>query len=118
MKYRALDGAGDYQFGRTGLLLTDTPQVVAQAVLTRLRLWTGQWFLDADEGTPYMDGILGYGTQDTRDILTRARILGTPGVTEITRYSSSVQGRSMLVTAEIQTQYGTATINSTTETTR
>lgn len=111
MRYRALSPEGDYQFGRAGLFLTNTPEAVAQAITTRLLLWAGEWFLDSKEGTPYKESILGYGTQGTRDVAIRERILGTPGVNQLLSYSSSVdRSRKMTVTALVDTIYGAATI--------
>src|SRR5260364_424406 len=54
MRYRRLDAAGDYAFGR-GLsdFEQDTPEAVAQAVKTRLALRFGEWFLDTSDGTPW-----------------------------------------------------------------
>lgn len=111
MKYRALSPTGDYQFGRSGIFLTDSPEAVAQAIQTRLGLWTNEWFLDATEGTDYMGKVLGHGTQDTRDLEVKSRILGTPGVVELLSYSSSVVGRSMRATATASTLYGTTTVS-------
>src|SRR5260363_151880 len=53
MRYRRLDAAGDYAFGR-GLsdFEQDTPEAVAQAVKTRLALRFGEWFLDTSDGRP------------------------------------------------------------------
>jgi hypothetical protein len=111
MRYRALSDTGDYQFGRAGIFLTNTPQAVAQAILTRFHLWTNEWFLDAQEGTPYLSDIIGHGTQGTRDIAVKERILGTPGVTSILDYQSSVTAdRKMTVTALVDTQYGVTAV--------
>ena len=110
MRYRALDANGDYQFGRAGIFLVNTPQAVAQAVLTRLRLWTGEWFLNDQEGTDYEGRILGYGTQGTRDIEVKERIAGTQGVRTILSYKSTMSGRAFSVTALIDTPYGVATV--------
>lgn len=111
MRYRALSPAGDYQFGRAGLFLTDTPEAVAQAIKTRLLLWAGEWFLDTTEGTPYVQSILGYGTEGTRDLAFKQRILQTPDVQSITQYSSTVDAsRKMTVTATVQTTFGPATV--------
>ena len=109
MRYRALSTTGDYQLGRSGLFLIDSPAAVAQAIKTRLLLWAGEWFLDTDEGTPYEQSILGHGTQGTQDMAVKERILSTPGVTQITQYSSSVSGqRKMTVTATVEMLYGHA----------
>lgn len=114
MRYRALDAAGDYTMGAAGQFLKDSPSCVAQAILTRLRLWAGEWFLDLSEGTPYKEQVLGYGTQGTRDLAIKERILGTPGVTELLSYSSSVSpDRKMQVVARVQTQYGEASFTAT-----
>lgn len=113
MKYRALSATGDYQFGRSGIFLTDSVEAVAQAILTRLQLWAGEWFLDDREGTDYQGKILGYGTQGTRDQEIKTRILETPGVVELIAYSSSITDRQMKVAAEVRTQYGTTTITTT-----
>lgn len=107
MRYRALDANGDYVAGRNGQFLVNSPQCVAQAVMTRLKLWAGEWFLDSSEGVPYWTDILGYGTQNTRDFAIKDCILNTPGVTGILDYSSGVDAqRKMTVSVTIQTQYG------------
>lgn len=107
MKYRALTATGDYNMGASGQFLLNSPAAVAQAVLTRLRLVEGEWFLDNREGTPYPSQVLGYATQGTRDLAIKERILGTQGVTEIIAYSSSVdRNRTMTVFARINTIYG------------
>lgn len=90
-------------------MLVDSAAAVAQALRTRLALWAGEWFLDASEGTDYEARILGAGTQGTRDMAIRERILGTPGVREIVTYSSSVDSaRKMTVSVLVDTPFGTA----------
>lgn len=111
MRTRALSPTGDYQFGRSGIFLIDSPEAVAQTINTRLNLWAGEWFLDSEEGTPYSNGILGYDTQTTRDILIKDRILNTPGVVEIVSYSSVVENRRLIVNCTVSTQFGTTSIN-------
>lgn len=112
MKYRTLTADGDFQFGRTGIFLQDSPEAVAQAILTRLRLWTNEWFLDSEEGTPFEERILGYGTQGTRDLSIKQRISETQGFLRFVSYQSRVDAaRKMTVTAVVDTIYGTATVN-------
>jgi len=102
MRYRKLSNSGDYQLG---VWLENTPETVAQAVLTRLKLWRGEWFMDTSEGTPYMQNILGHNT--SYDLELKARILGTQGVVELTDYSSVVdRDRNLIVTCTLSTLYG------------
>lgn len=109
MRYRALDAAGDGTFasGFTQFLV-NSPAAVGQAVLTRLLLLTGEWFLDTSEGTPYSTDILGTGTQTTYDLAIQDRILNTEGVVGIVNYSSvnPAGTRRLTVQATIDTIYG------------
>ena len=106
MLYRALDINGDYQLG---VFLSNTPSAVGQAVLTRLRLWRGEWYLDVTDGTPYLQDILGFNT--AYDLEIQSIILNTPGVSGISNYSSSVNSqRSLSVNCTINTVYGSTPI--------
>lgn len=109
MRYRKMSADGDYLFGSRSSWLINSPEAVAQAVLTRLRLYAREWFLDQRAGTD-LDLILGAGTQGTRDFEIRRRILGTPGVRSIVAYSSTMEGRDFQVSATIDTIYGQITI--------
>jgi len=110
LRIRATDPDGDYVFGRPGNFLVDTPAAVAQVIKSRLGLQTGEWFLDTQEGTPYRESVLGYGTQLTRDAAIQSRILDTPGVQEIAEYSSTEVNRSLSVTATVNTDFGSAVV--------
>lgn len=116
MRYRALDENGDYSFGQGSTnFLVNSPEAVAQLVTTRLKLWTGEWFLDTTEGTPYQSQVLGTGTASTRDLAIRERILETQGVTGITDYASIVDPttRAFTCAATIDTIYGQTTLTAT-----
>lgn len=116
MRYRKMDANGDYTFGhQQNDFYRDQPEAVAQAVKTRLALFTGEWFLDVTDGTPWTSQVLGKYTKDQYDAAISDRILGTQGVTQIDSYSSTVNtaARSLTVTATIDTQYGTATLTAT-----
>jgi hypothetical protein len=105
MRLRQQDANGDYVLGQP--FLVDSPQLVAQLIATRLRLWRGEWFADTSDGTDYMGGVLGERYNKNPDSVIRARILSTPGVTAIVQYSSDFDGTSRLftVTALVQTQF-------------
>lgn len=109
MRYRQLDANRDMTFGLGGLnFLTNTPATVAQAILTRLLLITGEWFLDVTEGTDYGGAIVGNHSQAEADAEIRRRILGTQGVTALVSYSSTLANRKLTVAALVDTVYGQA----------
>lgn len=113
MRYRKLDVNGDRVFGGDQqAFLIDSPEAVGQAVLTRLRLNLGDWFTDTSDGTDWKTKVLGKYTENKRDPMLRARILGTTGVTSIVSYSSSFDPntRQFNVTCTLNTLYGQVTI--------
>lgn len=116
MRYRKLDGQGDYSFGRSQAnFYIDQPEAVAQAVQTRLMLFTGEWSLDTSDGTPWRTEVLGKYTQNAYDLVLKERILDTPGVEALTSYSSSLDRgkRALSVRATISTIFGNASVEAT-----
>lgn len=106
MRYRKLDANGDYSFGRgLGDFYIDNSAVVAQSIVTRLKLWTGEWFLDVTEGTPWIQEIVGIRAPTTYDAAIRDRILKTNGVLSLESYTSSrnTVTRKLTVTARVKT---------------
>lgn len=113
MRYRKLSASGDFTIGSGQDFYINTPDAVAQAVLTRLRLWRGEWFINTTDGTPWNQEILGKRQRGkSPDGAIKKRILGTEGVREILSYSSNFDGntRNLTVNATISTIYGEATI--------
>lgn len=115
MRYRKLDANGDYTLGTGADFYQDQPEAVAQAALTRLALFTGEWFIDTSDGTPWRTDVLGKYTKDAYDTVISQRILGTPGVNSIAKYSSVINGakRTLTITAILDTIYGAAYLNGT-----
>jgi len=109
VRVRKLDKNGDMSFGNgQDDFWRDVPDGPAQCVKTRLMLWTGEWFLDLNEGMPWNTQVLGYYTGTTRDPAIRARILGTQGVKGFTNYSSALdrEPRAFSVNCLLDTVYG------------
>jgi hypothetical protein len=120
MRYRKLDANRDMQFGHSaGDFWHDQPEGVGQSVMTRLLLFTGEWFLDTTAGTPWggfplndlvvrQGRILGVHTQLSRDAAIRERIVTTDGVFTLNNYYSAVDPdtRAFAVGATIDTIYG------------
>ena len=113
MRYRALDAAGDMQFGRgASLFLRNSPEAVAQAIRTRLLLFQGEWFADTAAGTAWNSRVLGERTEDARLPELRARILGTPGVRALLALAAGFDAgaRRLRVAADVDTIYGAARV--------
>lgn len=108
MRYRREDANGDMVFGGDlNAFYIDVPEAPAQAVMTRLGMGLGEWFLDTSDGTPWKTQVLGFYTGSTRDLVIKQRVLGTPGVTDIQNYSSQVSPRrAFTVSMQLNTVYG------------
>ena len=114
MRYRAQDLDGDYRFGN-GMadFHIDNAEAVAQAIMTRLRLWVGEWFLDTAEGTPFEQAVLGTGKMNSVEPAIRDRILDTEGVDEIVSFQLiwDSNARRLELIAEVNTIYGPAPLS-------
>jgi hypothetical protein len=112
MKYRQLDANGDYTFGGgQAAFFINSPETVAQAVVTRLKLNLGEWFLDTSDGTPWETKVLGKYTGSVRDPVVKSRVLGTLGVVSISNYSSQVNPqRAYSVNMQLTTVYGAVVV--------
>jgi hypothetical protein len=114
MRYRKLDADRDMVFGHGQAdFYRDVPNAPAQAVGTRLRLISGEWFIDVTEGVPYQVSALGTGKRDTIEPMFRQAILRTQDVTGISAWSSSFNpdSRTYTVAATIDTIYGAIQLN-------
>ncbi len=114
MRVRRWSESGDYVFGRGSFdFLVDSPDAVAQSVKTRLALSTGEWFLDTEEGTPWLRDILGSGNEQSYGPALRARILETPGVKEILSFDDAFdrENRKITITITIDTIYGQTSLS-------
>ncbi len=114
MRYRKLSADGDYTFGNGQKdFWRDVPEAVGQACKTRLLLWLGEWFLDIEEGTPYMQGVLGKHSVELANTTIQDRVHGTQGLTDITNYVSAKNPdtRSFGVSFTIDTIYGPSEVD-------
>lgn len=112
MKVRKLDEDGDMCFGHGSAdFYEDCADGVAQNVRTRLSLWRGQWFIDTEEGTPWIQQVLGH--RAVAEAVLRSRILETPGVVDITSFETvfNPETRKLTVSVTIETNYGAATVS-------
>lgn len=113
MRYRKLDADGDFSFGHGQRdFYRDVPEAPAQAVVTRLGLWEGEWFLDTNEGTHWKTEVLGKNTAPTRDIVVITRTADTQGVNRVLAYNSDLgrDTRGFVAAITIDTIYGETTV--------
>jgi len=110
MKYRQLSPTGDYQFGHGQAdFFVNNANGVAQLILTRLKLFQGEWFLDFTQGTPWEQEIVAVKVpQVVRDTALQTVITQTQGVNNLLSYSSLVDPntRNMRVAAIVNTIFG------------
>ena len=109
MRYRKLDENGDYGFGvGVNSFLINSSEAVAQAVLTRLKLWVGEWFADTSDGTGWNHSILGKRSGNLYELTLRQRVLETPGVQSIEEFTGNLdpETRKLTVSIVLNTIYG------------
>lgn len=114
MKYRKLDKNGDSCFGHgVDDYHIDSAEAVTQSVLTRLRLWRGEWYIDKLEGTPYLQEVLGKNTEASSVVALKRRILETEGVLRVLSISAQQDPDTRKATFEIviDTKFGEVSIH-------
>jgi hypothetical protein len=117
ISYRQLGPNSDPEFGQGSLNFLTDIYAVAQAILTRLRLFQGEWWEDLNDGTPVWQQILGVGNAQGRtqqiSLILQQRVLGTPYVTGISNvqatFNSSTRAFSFYCIA--YTPFGTVAIS-------
>lgn len=113
MRYRKLSPSGDMTFGKQQANFhTNSPEAVGQAVMTTLKLWRGEWFLDQSVGVPYTAEVLGKGTRASLEPALRTAILNVPDVQAIEAFDVAIDPdrRAVSIKTTIETLYGTAQI--------
>lgn len=91
------------------LQMVDAAGQVAQQLKIKLKLWAGEWFLDTEFGTPYLQEILGKQlTLSGALAAIRTSILEVEGVRQILRfdYNFSNATRVLTVDFEVDTPFG------------
>jgi hypothetical protein len=120
MKYRRLDSTWDMCFGRGNAdYLVDSvenPEAVAQAIKTRMLLFTGEWWMNIRDGLPLWQKILGQRVTNKsiidRILVDRIRGLKLPNnikaITNISNTSSTLDGdtRAYSFSCVVDTVYG------------
>lgn len=115
--YRQLSATGEPQWGQGAANYLSDVDAVAQAVLTRLSLFQGEWWENLEEGVPLWQSILALGGISTRQqeisLILRDVILGTPYVTGTSNMQINFDSNLRVETfyAEVQTQFGSTLVS-------
>lgn len=94
MIYRRLDADHDWVFGGGINDFLSGVDAVSQAIDTRLRLYTGEWWEDTMDGIPMWNAILGKwpmsgNKKSVADMVITQRIRETQGVTAVVNVAST-----------------------------
>ncbi len=73
-------------------------EATRQAVICHLRLFLGEYFLDAIRGTPWFQSILGKTSRDIAEANIKQRIVSTPGVLGLSRFEITNDAKSRKIT--------------------
>lgn len=110
----ALDSSHDLDLKNLDLRMVDQAAQVKQQLLIKLRLWTGEWFLDTDFGTPYLPSVLGKQlTLSGAVAALRTSILEVSGVDKITdfSYKFDAASRKLKINFTAVTPYGSVEVS-------
>ena len=102
----------DLIISNNDLVMVDGVERVRQQIAIKLKLWTGEWFLNTEFGTPYLTEILGKQISLSGAIAAlKMAIMDVEGVDSITRfnYDFSRTNRSLSVSFDVSTEYGIVT---------
>lgn len=105
----ALTDSHDIDTASLDVRLADGAEQVKQQLIIKLKLWRGEWFLDTEFGTPYLQSILGKQlTLSGAVVALRKSILEVEGVRKITsfNYTLNNQTRVFQVAFEAETPFG------------
>lgn len=105
----ALDNSHDIKTSNLDIVLVDLAEQVRQQLLIKLKLWTGEWFLDTEFGTPYLPSILGKQlTLSGAVAAIRKSIMEVEGVRQIVAFSYKFDNaqRKLNVSFTADTAYG------------
>lgn len=110
----ALNSDHDLDVKGIDLWLVDGAEQVRQQLLIKLKLWVGEWFLDTEFGTPYLQSILGKQlTLSGAVAAIKKSILEVEGVLTIQEftYDFSSSARKLTVDFSVNTAFGVVEVS-------
>lgn len=109
MRVRALDGVGDWKFGRGTSDYKGDIDALAQNIQTRLKSFLGDCFFDLGAGVDWFNLLGAKDIQELKLVLV-AVILNTENVISCTELIASISStRNFLIQYSVNTVYGEIT---------
>lgn len=107
MKFRALDGAGDWAWGAGIQSYATDQRAVAYSIQTRVLMFLNDCFFAPDQGIDWFN-LLGSKNEAGLIFSIRSTILNTPGVNTLTDLSTTVDAetRNLTVQYQVTTVFG------------
>ncbi|MCC8385329.1 hypothetical protein GPY51_22030 [Photorhabdus laumondii subsp. laumondii] len=86
-----------------GTQFATSKEATKQAIIRRLRLFLGEYFLNVTEGTPWFQSILGKTSLDIAAASVKERIITAPGVLGLTKFEfkTDMQTRKITIYASL-----------------
>lgn len=107
MQVRRLDDGGDLV--TRGRMFQSGREAIAQTVVTRLKLFLGEYFRDVTDGTPWFQQILGKPENlNAVEAILRNRIAHSPGVVRLLSFDLQfdLDARALSIQSQVLTAYG------------
>lgn len=105
---------GDLSIENGDLVLCDGIERVTQQINVKLKLWSGEWFLDYEFGTPYLQEVLvkgipvNYAIESIKDSVLE--IDGVDAIESVV-YDFDESSRNLRLEMEISSKYGIIRVN-------
>jgi len=106
---KALNSNNDIFVKNGGFAIVTNGAQAVQHLRTRLRFFSGEWFLDLTVGVEYYQQILKKPFDMAKvEALIKSEILNTPDIEKLTRFESSFNGetRKLTINFDAETSYG------------
>lgn len=106
-----LDETGDLVWLRPAVSVTDYVLSVAQTLKARLRFPKNTWYLNKNEGIPYLESLMEKGVSDaTWRVVCSKIMLDTPGIAVIDSLIINTNGRTRTKNLDFRTRLDTGEI--------
>lgn len=98
-----LTNAGDLDLSTNDLQLVDGIEAVRQHLQIRFRFFLGEWFLDRDEGVPYIRDVLKKNPNESQVRAMLAEVArSTPGVVSVDSIELDLAAATRTLTVSLQ----------------